>query len=59
MLTLLLLFTFPSAFAAPGGITLAEAVERAESAPSALAAGSGREAAQAGYAQAWPGRLPT
>lgn len=58
MLSLLLSFMFSAARAETPGITLADAVEKAESVPSVRAAGSARIAARAGFAQAWPGRLP-
>lgn len=59
MLNLLVVLTLSPARAEPSGITLEDAVAQAERAPGVLAAGSARDAARAGYAQAWPGRLPS
>ncbi len=63
MLTLTFVLMFSQAHADPGpepvGITLEDAVRQADRSPSVQAAGSAREAARAGYAAAWPGRLPS
>jgi outer membrane protein TolC len=59
MLSLSLLLLCRPGFAEAPGITLADAVQLAHGAPAVEAAGSAREAARAGYAQAWPSRLPS
>ncbi len=59
MLLLALLFTNPRANAEAPAITLSDAVEHARQTPGVAAAQSAEQAAAAGYAQAWPGRLPS
>lgn len=59
MLALVLSLLSPVAAAETPGISLEDAVRLSHESPSVAAAGSARDAARAGYAQAWPGRLPS